>query len=102
MIKTICLQIGNSDDKLSQAKWSEFVKRVQELIDTYKCQIWFFGGRSGCGGAFSYDPWQNACWVFSVGWDEESKANFMRELTRLRIAYYQDSVAVMEGVTQFV
>lgn len=96
MIKTICLQIGNSDDKLSQAKWSEFVKRVQELIDTYKCQIWFFGGCAPTA------PWQNACWVFSVGWDEEFKANFMRELTRLRIAYYQDSVAVMEGVTQFV
>jgi len=42
-MKTITIQIGNSDDKLSQASWSEFVERARQLISVHSRVVHFFG-----------------------------------------------------------
>jgi hypothetical protein len=93
-IKTVTIQIGNSDNKLKQAAWSEFCYRVEDQIQYGSEQVHFFG--------FSLPnaEWQNAAWVFEAT---------DRQIERLRecIAdwcedFEQDSIAMTIGDTEFV
>lgn len=43
---TVVVQIGNSNNKLSQKDWSCFVSEIDDLIKDYKVQIHFRGGSS--------------------------------------------------------
>lgn len=102
---TVYATIGNSDDKLSQARWAEFAR---EFVETIRIQadeihgVWWSGPDQ---------PWQNCCVGFSVK-DETlppENAPTVRELgrnriellqeslTRLRQHYDQDAVAWVRG-----
>ena len=90
---TVVVQIGNSDNKLTQEDWSWFVSEIDDLIKDYKVQIHFRGGSSWDS------PWQNACWVI----EHISNYNdFEKEITHIRKRYSQDSVAITYGETEFV
>lgn len=54
---TITIQIGNSDNKLSQMEWSAFIKDVVEVVESLASVVHFYG--TSLGDA----PWQNAAWV---------------------------------------
>ena len=41
-MKTICIQIGNSDDKLSQTRWSEYVQDVNDAISLCQDERHFY------------------------------------------------------------
>lgn len=93
-MKTVCIQIGNSDDKLSQYQWSSFVSRVRLGIAEHATDIYFQGG------APNDARWQNYCFVFSV---EDEKLSKLREYcTYIRGKYKQESVAYLEGETEFI
>lgn len=92
-MKTISIQIGNSDDKLTQAEWSQFVARVGSYVRAAG-HIHFFA----CSGGEC--PWQNAAWI--VVCDSDYIEKLKRELSELRVIFKQESVAWMEGETQFV
>ena len=93
-MKTITLQIGNSDDKLTQCEWSLFVGTVENDIRKRRAN-WHFSGLSR-GDA----SWQNACWVLEM---EPEEIELLKvDLTATRQAYNQDSVAITEGQTAFV
>lgn len=54
------IQVGNSDDRLSQAEWSRFVTEMRGLLHRSEVQIhgeWFSGPDQ---------PWQNANWCVEV------------------------------------
>lgn len=54
------IQVGNSDDRLSQAEWSRFVMEMRDLMHRSEVQIhgeWFSGPDQ---------PWQNANWCVEV------------------------------------
>lgn len=89
---TVCIQIGNSDDKLSQAQWASFVKDVSDLLHTTKVKLHFSGASS------SVARWQNACWVFEI----TGQTDLRLALHRIGRTYRQDSIAWLEGYTQFV
>ncbi len=91
---TVVIQIGNSDDKLSQAEWSEFVSYVRDAVGQYSEQIHFDGGSKIDA------PWQNVCFVSEVLSDRHDQ--LMDELRRHRKVYRQESVAVTVGETEFV
>lgn len=91
---TIAIQIGNSDDRLTQAEWSEFVAAVQNAVETWVATIHFAGCSAG------NKRWQNACWVFECG--EADAASLKSEVKRIRERFRQESVAWTEGATQFV
>jgi hypothetical protein len=91
---TVCVQIGNSDDKLTQKEWSEFCLECLALIQKCKTHKIHFYGFSPGGS-----PWQNACWVFVTGRDDVYP--FKQELAKIREKYRQDSVAVLVGTTEF-
>lgn len=94
---TMVIQIGNSDNKLSQADWSRFVSEIDELISDHRhqnhTQIHFRGGSS-------WDSqWQNACWVID---HIANYSTFEKRITQIRKKYLQDSVAITYGETEFV
>ena len=95
--KTVTVQIGNSDDKLSQREWSDFVGRVHGSIGYFADQIHFSGHSSPnvC--------WQNAAWVFEIEAVEPPLASHLREeLAKIRAEFKQESVAWTEGETSFI
>ena len=93
-MKTITIQIGNSDNKLTQEKWSMFVEQVGMLINRDANTVHFFGGSS------TWAKWQNVCWVFEC--KEEKIALLKENLAYCRGLFAQDSVAYCEGETEFV
>jgi len=92
-MKTIVISIGNSDNKLTQVLWSEFVDDVDTAIRT-SGKIHFFGG------AANWMPWQNVAWLFDC--DEGEIELLKRYLTQLRKRFNQDSIAYIEGNTEFL
>lgn len=95
-MKTITVQIGNSDDKLTQAEWSEFVNKVDRAIALANGRIHFMGG------SYNDAPWQNFCWVFNLRDDNREDGTLFRHLKLIRKAFKQDSLAWTEGDTLFV
>ncbi len=93
---TITIQIGNSDDKLSQAQWAAYIMEVTETIKRYVgCQTHFFACSAGS------ETWQNAAWVIECGSAVVREA-LRHELAKIRGLYGQTSVAWTEGATQFI
>jgi hypothetical protein len=92
---TVYASIGNSDDKLSQARWSAYHERFEDVIrDRAKTVYgdWLSLPNSG---------WQNACVAFGV---DPAEVPFLKsELRDLAAAFDQDAVAWAEApVTEFV
>lgn len=94
MIKTVCVQIGNTDDKLTQKEWSDFCKDVKVHCDWWKKEIHF------CGTSEGSKPWQNMCIVFTMTKVEVEA--FAKALNNVRKKYNQESIAVLVGDTEFV
>ena len=94
-MKTVTLQIGNTDDKLTQKEWSDFVNAIRclfEEIPEESTQIHFFGASQ------NFEEWQNVAWVFTT-----NQADYIKMIVaRIRKTYRQDSAAWTEGETIFV
>ncbi len=84
---TIAILIGNSDNKLSQHKWAEFIRDTRALVGKHCGEVHFDGGNS-------FDSkWQNMCIVAEIY--DIDKPPFMNELYQLKVKYFQDSIAVI-------
>ncbi len=97
-MKTAVIQIGNSDNKLLQAEWSEFCAAVRRSITdycvTHQVKIHFEGGSN-------WDAkWQNACWIFEI--KEDQIDQMKRYFAKLARDYAQESIAVIVGETEFI
>ena len=92
-MKTITIQIGNSDDKLTQKEWATFCSRVNDAVVEFAQDTHFSGYSQGS------QPWQNACWVCSVL--DETSEGFKARLVEIRASHNQDSIAWTEGHTIF-
>lgn len=81
--------IGNSDNKLTQAKWAEFLRELYDLVRCYPTTIlgWWYSGPA--------EPWQNACVAFKL--DPVHYKDFRAELVEMRKRYRQDSIAWAEA-----
>jgi hypothetical protein len=95
-MKTITIQIGNSDGKLRQVEWADFVEGLDSIIRNYATVIHFFGGSS------NWLVWQNVCWVIEIAEKHEFFESFLLQVERCRKHYRQESVAWTEGKTRFV
>ena len=94
MKKTVTILIGNNDDKLTQRQWHDYVSEIDILISSWSQTVWFFGTPPG------FTIWQNAAWVFEMM--SEDVIGFCVELTLVRERFHQDTVALVEGITQFI
>lgn len=90
----VSIQIGNSDNKLTQKKWSEFVESLNQAIEGYQTARHFFGG------SITWAEWQNVCWVVEI--EEEDLPALKRRSARIRAVYQQDSVCILVGKPEFV
>lgn len=90
---TVTIQIGNSDDKLTQSEWAKYVSEVDEVVRR-GTHVHFFGGSP------NWYPWQNAAWVIVA--DKSVLNHISLELHDIRKKYDQDSVAWTQGETAFV
>lgn len=93
-VKTVVLQIGNSDNKLSQQRWAEFCTMIYKTISFWNNEMFF------SAPSVRWADWQNCCYVFSI--NNKSALILKIELERIRKLYEQDSVAWTEGTTEFV
>ena len=93
-MKTITIQIGNSDDRLTQKDWASFVADVARAVESCPGRVHFAGASPGS------EPWQNYCVVVEV---ESQFVELLRgEVESVRRRWRQDSVAWTEGETRFV
>src|SRR5688572_16266722 len=93
-ITTAVVIIGNSDDKLTQGDWAQFVFAVDHQVRKWAGEVFFHGFPP------SNYMWQNASWVFSIhSQDIPDLPSFLSTLTQL---YEQDSIAWLQGETQFI
>lgn len=92
--RTVYASIGNSDDKLPQARWSEFHGKFTAAVRGLALQVY------GDWSSPSTDPWQNACIAFEVG--KETSERLQRDLAELAAEYDQDSIAWAEAETKFI
>lgn len=100
---TITIILGNSDNRLTQQEWSEFVSEVIGVIpkkhpwDLAPCPVeTHFSGGSGIAA-----PWQNVC-VVVVCNEPEIISKLRHDVREVRRKYRQDSVAWIEGKTEFL
>lgn len=88
------IEIGNSDDKLTQREWSRFIAAVDSVIDSYSTRVfgrWFSSPES---------IYQNACFHFEVS---GRVFNAMEEkLGVIAKRFNQSSIALTQGDTVFV
>lgn len=91
---TILVSIGNSDDELAQAEWAEFCRDVSAEIaqhEHHRYGEWFSAPNS---------QYQNAAWAFNIHAGQPlSLKEHLRRIARL---YRQDSIAWLEGKTEFI
>ena len=92
---TVYVSIGNSDDKLTQAQWSEFHGIFAALIRKAATQV--FGDWLSASNA----RWQNACVAFEI--NAQATDRLKRALTDLAAEFNQDAIAWAETTgTQFL
>lgn len=92
---TITVQIGNSDNQLTQAEWSEFVHETGKMLTNRSGQIHFHGCSHGAA------KWQNAAWVAEV-WNPQTAEEIRTDLRILARQFRQESIALTTGNTEFV
>lgn len=87
---TVYVSIGNSDDKLTQAEWAEFVADVDRLMTGMP------HADAQVHGRWLSEPssqWQNACWCVELRTPEA--LSLARAALRMAVRdYRQDSIAV--------
>lgn len=98
---TVLVVIGNSDDKLAQVRWADFIQDVEELVTGLEA----FAGVTVHGRWHAYPGtrWQNASWLLQV--DERMQPHLADLRDDLRILcgrYEQDSIAWVTGETEFI
>jgi hypothetical protein len=93
-VKTIVVQIGNSDNKLPQVEWADFVRRVDGIIRERAGAVHFFGGTE------NWAVWQRVCWVFDC--DGARLAELKDRVTAARKKFRQDAAAFTQGETEFI
>ena len=95
-IKSMALMIGNTDNKLTQQEWADFVDDFVRKVRSSCTNVHFTGAPP------TNSPFQNYCMVISMDGTNSSYNLLMQELTEIREKYRQNSVAVLEGKTRFI
>lgn len=93
-MQTITVQLGNSDDKLTQVQWAHCVAEAREQIDAHVKQVHFFGFSEPAA------TWQNAACVAEI--PEENIKSLKNALRNVANAWGQDCIAWTEGETEML
>lgn len=91
---TAVVQIGNSDNKLTQGEWAHFAEYMRSAVSENVYRIHFSGGSDWDA------PWQNACFVCEVNDDQID--GLTEAVKNCREQFKQDSAAITWGDTVLV
>lgn len=94
MTITAVIQIGNSDDKLTQVEWAGYCAQMHQEVLLICTHVHFFGG---CA---THDEWQNVCWVLEI--EKDCIGALKRVVSAIRKTWRQNSAAITLGSTKFV
>lgn len=90
---TVVVQIGNSDDRLTQQRWAMFIVDIgSELLALSKIH---FEGYSG-----GHSMWQNACFVAEMEMDRVQ--TLRRRLALVAAEYDQEAIALVVGSVEMI
>lgn len=95
-MSTLTIQIGNSDDKLTQREWANFVGEIAAIIAGYEPHVQTHFHATSANDM----PWQNACWV--IGCPDELRLAIIHLVKECRGKFRQDSAAITIGETALV
>lgn len=96
MMRTIYISIGNSDDKLTQYRWSEYIRQTRLAVLLHSDEIHFFGF-AGPDTRF-----QNACWIADFE-HLDQEINLHDQLKGIASEHYQESIAwAVLGPVEFI
>lgn len=97
-LATVYVSIGNSDDKLPQARWAEFAGKVHHVLANAASA--YDGHIHGSWFSLACDPSQNACWCIEL--PAEASAPVRAALASLAGTYEQDSITWAEASTELI
>ena len=80
------VEIGNTDNRLTQKEWSEYIRMVDFYIRKLSQSVYFVGYSAG------NEQYQNAAWHFSQGSLMDIK-HLRRYLNNIRVEFNQDAIA---------
>jgi hypothetical protein len=97
----ILISIGNSDDKLTQREWVNYINDIRDALKEREelglliiHGEWFSAPDS---------PWQNANWCVEAAVHANQHLNGLRAaLTMIRKLYRQDSIAWTQGPVELI
>lgn len=90
------VSIGNSDNRLDQARWSRFCEEFEIIITRFSRQIY------GIWYTLPNSMFQGMCIGMKLD-NDYSIGSFRKSLTELAERYEQDSIAVtLASITDFV
>lgn len=96
-MKTVIIQLGNTDNKLTQKEWAIFISNIEKVLSDTKytgLQVHFAGGSS------AEKAWQNYCFVFNCYESDIESIRF--RVQNIRGLFKQDSVAFTLGKTELI
>jgi len=92
-VKYITVSIGNTDNRLTQQEWSDFVIEMYAISQKFG-KVHFFGGSP------NWERWQNAAWIVEP---ETKTINvFLSAISELRMKWKQESAFVMIADGMFI
>jgi hypothetical protein len=96
---TYYISIGNSDDKLTQARWAQFIYEINEEVSNVP------GVRlHGEWHSLPLAPWQNACWCIEVNQERHPGTidHLKEHMARIARYYGQTSIAWAKAEMEFI
>lgn len=90
----LVISIGNTDNKLTQMEWSNFVVDMEICIEKYNAQKHFFGGAS------NWEQWQNVAWI--VECEQKAINEFLASISDVRKKWKQESAFVIVATGMFI
>lgn len=94
MSQTVYVSIGNSDDKLPQKRWSEFLFETDVTIREEAEAV------HGMWYSRPDSPWQNACWCVEIS--NTGAEELKLKLAHVAYEFQQDSIAWARAATEFI
>ena len=101
---TFYISIGNSDSKLDNIEWSDFIHEIKNLANEF----------AACGEcvptvhefwhSIPGERWVNACLCIEFKWRKgfDLRSLLIHSLSDLALVYRQDSISLGEATTTFV
>lgn len=94
MSKTVYISIGNSDDKLTQEQWRDFIWTTGFNVTSYATTV------HGIWYSAPVSEYQNACWCIEI--EEEHKPLLKKRFANMKASFQQEWIAWAEATTEFI